>query len=345
MGSGPKDVVVSTSTAAGLLLAVDGGGTQTRAVVADLAGNVLARGLGPAGNHHRVGLEGASRAMITAIEGALQQVAAGSRPNAARPGWSNGRIAAACFGLAGVNTPEDEALLSSWVKAQAIAPRFTVLNDSELILAAGTPDGWGVILISGTGSVCLARSREGRTIRVGGWGPLLGDEGSGYQIALRALKAATQSADGRSGARALLQAILDHWSLPSAEALIPYVYEAKRGQSDLATLAPVVLDLAERGDPTASAIRDKALRELIRHVEAAEAALGVPRPPLALAGGVLVGNMRRHLIARVEDRFSPVTYVEEPSLGGIRIARRLLSDAGTAALAEASPPPHEPERP
>ncbi|MFI5184207.1 MAG: N-acetylglucosamine kinase, partial [Vicinamibacteria bacterium] len=154
-----------------LLLAVDGGGTKTQAQVADLGGNVLARGLGPSSNHHRVGFEESARAMTTAIEGALQHVL-GPRSMGHGPAWRSVRIVAACFGLAGVDVPEDEAQISSWVKAQAIAKDFVVVNDSELVLAAGTPDGWGVALISGTGSVCLGRTREGRSLRVGGWGPL-----------------------------------------------------------------------------------------------------------------------------------------------------------------------------
>ena len=68
--------------------------------------------------------------------------------------------------------PEDEAQLTTWVRNQAIAERFVVVNDSELVVAAGTPEGWGVALISGAGSVCLGRSPQGRTIRVGGWGHL-----------------------------------------------------------------------------------------------------------------------------------------------------------------------------
>src|SRR6202007_525984 len=72
-----------------------------------------------------------------------------------------------------------------------------------LILAGGPPEGWGVALVGGTGSVCLGRTREGRTVRVGGWGPILGDEGSGYQIAVNALRRPTQTADGRASAKAV----------------------------------------------------------------------------------------------------------------------------------------------
>src|SRR5205823_6498761 len=80
--------------------------------------------------------------------------------------WAKAGIAAACFGLAGVNGPEDETVYANWMREMGASFRFSVVNDSELILGGGTPDGWGVALISGIGSVCLGRSHDGRTTRV-----------------------------------------------------------------------------------------------------------------------------------------------------------------------------------
>ena len=100
--------------------------------------------------------------------------------------------------------------MSAWVKQQEVAPAFLVVNDIELIMAGGTPDGWGVALISGTGSNCLGRARDGSIARVGGWGALMGDEGSGYALGARALRVAGQAFDGRAEAPALLDAALRH---------------------------------------------------------------------------------------------------------------------------------------
>jgi N-acetylglucosamine kinase-like BadF-type ATPase len=181
-----------------LLVAVDGGGTRTRAAVADLEGRVLARGFGPCSNLQSVGLEEVGKALTTAIEGALLQLP-GSAWKGEGPAWQSGRIAAACFGLAGVDSRKDEAQLSQWARDQRVAPRISILNDSELVLACGTPEGVGVALISGTGSICLGRAADGRSARVGGWGPLLGDEGSGYQLAQRALRLAQARRGGDLG--------------------------------------------------------------------------------------------------------------------------------------------------
>jgi N-acetylglucosamine kinase-like BadF-type ATPase len=308
-----------------LLLAVDGGGTKTQALIADLEGKVLARGLGPGSNQHRVGFDKFCQALTTAIDGALRHVLG---PRVMGEGvWREARIVAACFGLAGVDGPEDEAPVSRWVREQAIAPAFVVVNDSELVLAAGTTEGWGVALISGTGSVCLGRSRDGRSVRVGGWGPLLGDEGSGYQIALHALRAATQTADGRASADELLRAVLRHWSLPDAQSLIRHVYRETMAPGDIAGLAAVVLNLAGRGDAAAASIMSEAARELASQVRTVVRRLKLDRPPLALTGDVLRGALRNALQAEIGDAIGPVQFVADPSVGAVVLARRLLPGA------------------
>jgi len=306
-----------------LLLAVDGGGTKTQAVVADLEGKVLARGLAPSSTVHNVGFEQSCLALTTAIEGALVNVL-GPQTRSEGKVWRTARIAAACFGLAGIDSPEDEAEVSRWVREQAITSRFAVVNDSELILAAGTPEGWGVALVGGTGSVCLGRTREGRTVRVGGWGPILGDEGSGYQMAVSALHRVTQTADGRAQAKALLEAVLRHWSLKDALGLIRHVHAETTTPSEIAGLASVVLDLAARGDAEAKGMVEEAACELARHVQAVVRKLDVAKPPLALSGGLLRASLRQAVLSKIEGEVGPVNYVTDPPLGGVVLARRLL---------------------
>jgi N-acetylglucosamine kinase-like BadF-type ATPase len=307
------------------LLVVDGGGTKTQAIVTDLAGKVLGRGLGPSSNLHNVGFAETCRALTTAIEGALLHVL-GSSTRAPGPGWRSVTIAAACLGMAGVDAPADEAQMSQWVREQGIAPRFMVVNDAELVLAGGTPEGWGVALISGTGSVCLGRGPNGRTVRVGGWGPLLGDEGSGYDIAMRALRLATQSVDGRAEAPALLQAALQEWSLSEPSLLIRFVHDPARTPAELAGLASSVMALAGRGDPGARRVVDEAAQELARHVDTVVRRLGLKKPPLALAGGLLSGHLRATVLASIKSEIGATTYVSDPSQGAVLLARRLLKN-------------------
>jgi N-acetylglucosamine kinase-like BadF-type ATPase len=309
-----------------LLLGVDGGGTKTHAVLADLSLRVLAHGFGPASNHRRVGFAQACAAIAAAIEAALGALRNTSLPPGADEPRDEGRIVAACLGLAGVDGPEDQALVATWLQERNLAPRLRVVNDTELTLAAGTPDGWGVALISGTGSNCLARSPEGKTLRVGGWGPRLGDEGSGYQIGMRALQAAAQAADGRGAAEALLRVVLEHWDLADLQDLLPYAYDSERTQADIASLAMPVVALAGHGDREASQIVQEAARELASHVNAAVRRLELEAPPLALTGGTLQSAFfREAVVAAITVPIGPVAFVAEPSLGALSLARHLLA--------------------
>jgi N-acetylglucosamine kinase-like BadF-type ATPase len=319
---------VAVVTAPQYVLAVDGGGTNTQALITDLQGGVLARGLGPSSNLHNVGLERSCQAIATAVDGALAQVrgAQAAVPSAgAGARWAAAGIASACLGLSGVDSADDEAQISRWLREQALAPRLMVVNDSELVLAGGTPAGWGIALISGTGSVCLGRTAEGRSARVGGWGPLIGDEGSGYHIARLALQRATQTADGRAEAAALLKAVLRHWSLAEPTALIRHVHAPTTSAADIAALATVVLDLAGRNDAAAIEVIAQAARELAVHVDTIARLLKLSKPPLALGGGLLLrAVLRKELLAAVQTELGPVAQVADPPLGAVVLARRLL---------------------
>jgi N-acetylglucosamine kinase-like BadF-type ATPase len=306
------------------LVGVDGGGTKTQAVVADLQGNVLARGVGGPSNYKRVGFEKACEAIVAAVDGALGPVL--SNKTTERPLWRSGRIAAACFGLAGVDSPEDEAPLLAWAKAQAFASALSVVNDTELILAAGTPEGWGVAAISGTGSNCIARSPKGQTFRVGGWGPSLGDEGSGYTMGTQALRTATQAADGRGDAKGILQMVLRHFKLRDPNALVTYIYRPEVTHADIAGLVDPLMDLAGAGDADAGRIVQEAAKDLAHQINTAMLRLGVPRPPLALTGGTLRRvTFKQALLSFVTEELGPVAMVSQPYLGAVTLAKQLLA--------------------
>jgi N-acetylglucosamine kinase-like BadF-type ATPase len=316
----------SSVPAGEFVLGVDGGGASTHAILADAAGRVLGRGLGGVANQHKVGFERACAAIGTAIEGAINQIVGISRSE----GRSFARvpIAAACLGLAGVDRVADQERFSAWLRDQGLNASVRVMNDSELILLAGTPEGWGVALISGTGSVCLGRTKDGRTARVGGWGHLLGDEGSGFQIAVDALQRATQAADGRGDAQSLLRAILGHWRLKGPEELPGHVYRAEFTAQEVAEAAVPVLDLAARGDTRAREIVERAARALAVHVETVVAKLKLEKPPLALGGGALRVVLRKALSDQLRVGVGPVAVVSDPATGAVTAARRLLAKAG-----------------
>ena len=208
-----------------------------------------------------------------------------------------------------------------------------VTGDSTLLLAAGTPAGVGVAVVAGTGSMAFARGADGQTYRAGGWGPLMGDEGSGYAVATAGLRAAARAADGRGPATALTDRLLAAYGLGRVEDLIGVVYR-ESDRAEIAALAPVVLALADEGDPVAAGIAQDAAVELAAAAAAAARPLGLTAPiPVALAGGLLVSSTgyRALFLTALADRGlcpDPVAVVAEPAGGAVRLALDSLAGRG-----------------
>ncbi|MCA9069199.1 MAG: hypothetical protein KDA84_09765, partial [Planctomycetaceae bacterium] len=146
-------------------------------------------------------------------------------------------VAAACLAMAGVDRAQEELLLTEWASCHKIAKRIQVTNDSVGLLTAGTPEGWGIALIAGTGSIAFGQTVDGRVARTGGWGYLLGDEGSAYALALAGLRAAVRSADGRDPTNQLLPAFLTRLELDHADDLLEAIYLSGRDRAWIALLA------------------------------------------------------------------------------------------------------------
>jgi N-acetylglucosamine kinase-like BadF-type ATPase len=212
-----------------------------------------------------------------------------------------------------------------WARRVGLAERIDVVSDAALVLAAGTPDGWGLALVAGTGSIAWGRTADGREDRAGGWGYLLGDEGSGYALALAALRAVVRAADGAGALTALGERLLGRMGLREARELVAVVYGGALDRAALAALAPVVVESAD--DAVAAGIVEEQARELARTGAAAARRLGFAGRafPLALAGGLLVdcdGFRRRVLEALRQEglRPEPVMAVSEPAEGAVRLA-------------------------
>jgi len=303
-----------------LLLGLDGGGSKTLALLADAAGRIIGRGSAGASNYQNIGATAAWAALDAAIAAAF--AAAGLPP---------GNVAAVGLGLAGVDRPEDRALFEGWAAGRFGGAPVVIANDAELVLAAGTPDGWGIALISGTGSIVFGRSPRGEMARAGGWGHIMGDEGSGYAIGVEALRAVMRAYDGRGQATALTDAVLAHWSLETPTDLVGRVYRESDGTAEIATLAALVDAAAGGGDAVAAAILGAAGRELALTVQAVVRRLALPMPaPCALAGGAIVkGRAVRAAFQAALDaaglHLDPITPVTEPAQGAIRLAANLLN--------------------
>jgi N-acetylmuramic acid 6-phosphate etherase len=310
----------ATTVASDLVIGIDGGGTHTVALLAraQCSGGWTLLGRGEAGpsNLQAVGAAPALEALDHAVAQAF--VAAGL------PRTS---VAAACLGLAGAGRSEDQAVIAEWAALVKLAVSVEVTGDAPLLLAAGTPDGWGAALVAGTGSMAFARDQAGRTARAGGWGYLLGDEGSGYALVVAALQAVARAADGRGPATALSPRLLTRLGLVEPQQLIGAVYRGGMDRTALAALAPVVFETAEAGDDVATKIIFHEAEQLAAGVAAAVRQLDLePVPlPLALAGGVLVASPLyvENVLKELESRgfvCEPLTLVGEPAEGAVRLA-------------------------
>ena len=300
-----------------LFLGIDGGGTRTVALLATPGTNGCWRVLGR-------GEAGPSNQQVVGIEAALAALDHAAAEAFATAGLSRRSARAAYLGLAGAGRPDDQAIIHDWAKRNHLADAVEVIEDAALLLAAGTPEGWGVAVVAGTGSMAFARSAVGRTARAGGWGHLLGDEGSGYAIAVAGLRAAARAADGRGPATSLTDRLLAAYGLTRPQELIGVVYPGC-DRTSIAALAPAVLEEAER-DPVADEIARSAATELAVAAGAAAHSLGLGATfPLALAGGLLVssaGYRQRFLDALTARGITagPVGLVTEPAEGAVRLA-------------------------
>ena len=261
-----------------LFLGVDGGGSKTLAVIVDEAGCERGRGVAGSSNHEVVGMERAVDAIHEAVRKATA-IACADLP-----------LTTAWIGLAGIDHPRDIELLAPAVSSFAATVRMT--NDAELALSA-LPHQVGVAVISGTGSIALGRDAQGALARAGGWGHVLGDEGSGFGIGREALQCAVRAADGRGRPTALLDTILRHWRLSAPDALLEQVYPTF-DKTAIAALAPLVLALARAGDPVSCRIEARAAYELALAVIAVARRLGFVAGslPVAFGGGVLIHEER-----------------------------------------------------
>jgi N-acetylglucosamine kinase-like BadF-type ATPase len=306
-----------------LLLGVDGGGTRTEAWLADDERNVLGRGRAGPSNGKVVGLDAALGALDQAIERAFANAGLGRAP-----------VAVACFGVAGFGRPDDQQTLRDWAARVGLGARVLTVTDADLVLAAGTPDCVGIGVISGTGSIAVGRNTHGRSARAGGWGPLLGDEGSAYAVALAALRRVARRADGREASPSgdvLTDRLCAALGVPGPSGLVSAIYVPGVDRTRIAALAPVVVEAARADPELVAALLEPAGRELGQAVVAVARALEWSEPtlPLALAGGFLlaapdVANSLRDHVER--NGYRPITTpVPEPVSGALVLACRQLT--------------------
>ncbi len=308
----------SNSSAGDLLVVVDAGGTKTAAWLVDPSqtdeNQVLGRGRASAGNPLSVGFSESTCAIADAVTRAFEGA-----------GIEVGCASQAVLSIAGAANERLREQFIDWARAGRFADRVAIVSDVLPVLAAGTPDCQGIALISGTGTVAYAGRGDGKTFLHGGWGYLLGDEGSGYAIGREALRHALLALEMNAHRTNLTETVLKELGVRSTLEVTRTIYGNPHPRVAIAAIASAVIALADSDDADAQAIMDGAAAELAKLVVRATQSIELVESPLALAaaGGVLLSSRRLQMQLEVELRRCGQEFalklVEEPLLGCIRL--------------------------
>jgi N-acetylglucosamine kinase-like BadF-type ATPase len=305
------------------VLGIDAGGTKTVCHLADAHGTLVAESRAGGAN-----LQAAGELHVEKVLHDVMDAALGERDIVP---------AAICLGIAGVDRPDDAAVVRGIMRRIGFKARTLVVNDALVALEAGAPGEAGVVIISGTGSIAYGRNRHNQGARAGGWGHVLGDEGSGYWIGRAAMRAVLREADRRGPRTALTSLLLRHFDVSEAQSLIHEVYQNRLAPSAIGALAECVQAAFTMGDGAASGILRAAADELEAAGLSVARRLDLDREPFAfiLGGGIfravpwLREELQRRLpvaipvaTARVLDR--------EPASGAVSLA--IQEACGGAAI-------------
>lgn len=300
------------------VLGIDAGGTKTVCQLATGDGRIVASARGGGANLQAAGELAVEKTIHTLMDEVM----------AAHPG---ARLGAICVGMAGVDRPGDAAIVHGIMRRIGLGARVLIVNDALVALEAGSPGTPGVVIIAGTGSISYGRNAEGQAARAGGWGYVLGDEGSGYWIGRHALRAVVREADRRGPVTSLTPRTLKHFGVARPQDLIHEIYYGGMRPGAIAALAAEVHGAFLEGDVVAAGILEVGVRELVSSAASVVARLRLEheRFTFVLSGGIFraVPWMREQLalrLARVARQADVRPLEIEPAEGAVRLALATL---------------------
>lgn len=304
------------------LIGIDGGGTKTDSAIADLSGKIIHHTAGKPSNFLVVGIEEAVENIFDLIEENLFKLEADFAD-----------VKQIVIGVAGAGREEDAFLLEKGFKdyAEMEGIHFKgvkVLSDAHIALEGAFPDSTGCILIAGTGSILFGKDGKGVIHRVGGFGRLIGDEGSGYSIGRKALNAVSKASDGR-GEETLISELLNaKMNSGSANKIISQVYKEKL---DVASVAKIVIAAAEEGDAIAENILDEEADELVLHIKSLLNKIELNKLEVAFSGSLIDNNnfysdLLKQKIRHTLPNVKVIKPAAPPVSGAILFAKRLADE-------------------
>ena len=263
---------------------VDAGGTKTSILCMDREGQIIdSKKFGPF-NLNSIGEE-KFKELLVEIGDYLNDL---------------GDCKALCIGAAGVSNQKMRDLVETELKNKGIL-NYKLVGDEEIALWGALDGKPGISVVAGTGSVCCGKNLKSEFITVGGWGHLLGDEGSGYAIGRDAIKAVIAIMDGYGEKTRLEYAVKEKFDLDSRRKIIEYVYN--NNKSSVAAIAKTVLDEAQNGDKVSIEILQRNAKELCRQIGALKEKLSLKECEVALLGGLLENDTlyRKYLVDEINN--------------------------------------------
>jgi glucosamine kinase len=299
----------------GLVVGIDAGATKTRAFAVDSGGDVVGRGAGG----------GANLLSSTDPQGSI-----GAALNEALGGRSAEAIVLSAAG--GDRKADRERGRELLQRVAPAGARLLVTHDAIAALYAGNPQGCGVVLIAGTGSIAYGRNEEGEEDRAGGWGYLIGDEGSAVWCGIEALRAIAHAIDGRGAPTMLTDLLLQELHVAEFGDVLPMVYGRPHPAPAIIAATRALAVAATQGDAMANSILQRGAVTLARATTVVALTLRLSSGPVYLAGGAfeslpLLQKLVRLELLGVLPQASVEPVHEEPAMGAARIAMELAWSA------------------
>jgi N-acetylglucosamine kinase-like BadF-type ATPase len=301
------------------LVGIDGGATKTDCVVTDFDGNVLYKCSGGPANFLIIGTDKVCNTLFNLITECKIKLNADYND-----------FQYIILGTTGAGRRSDaeklENAFKEFAKLKGITLNFYVDSDARIALEGAFSGMPGSILIAGTGSIMFGKDVNGKIHRIGGYGRFIGDQGSGYNIGRKGLSAIAKFYDGRGDHTMLTRIFTDKFKIDTPEGLIVAIY---KNNFDIASIAPLVIEAAEKGDQVCNAIVQEETDELILHILAMIKKINLLEFKLALIGSLITtDNYYSRIFRKKIEMLAVKVFIKTPELspamGAVLMAKKRI---------------------
>lgn len=235
----------------GFVIGIDGGGTKSIGYIANESGKILGKSKSGSLNFHSQGEKSVKDHLHELINNLIYMVGCGMKD-----------VELISMGIAGIGRNKDRNTFLSTISSLNIESNLLLTTDIHIALVGAHGKEKGIFTLSGTGSISFAIDDYGKQYRVGGWGHIIGDEGSGYDIGKKGLALVAKTVDGIGKNPSLMDRVFQHYGVKDTDEFIRYIYNPSRTKADIAKASKDVYHCALKGDNECLEILQRASQEL-----------------------------------------------------------------------------------